>query len=89
VISHETPTICPHCGYEHELATRIGGPESDKPQEGNVSLCIRCGKASIFTSDLQLRNPTADESAQLATNKLVVQAQIYMAATVPAKGDAA
>ena len=88
MISHENRCICPHCGIEHELATGMGQNESQKPSEGSVSLCIRCGKPSIFTSDLQLRKPTARESADLATNKTVVALQIFMAAVVPAKGEA-
>jgi hypothetical protein len=78
MISHENITTCPHCHVAHELASGLG--HDHKPTQGSVSLCIRCGKASIFTEDLQLRKPTANEKAALTTNKLITSAQIFIAA---------
>lgn len=88
MISHETPCICPHCGIEHELASEIFGEQKRKPTGGSVSLCIRCGKASVFDSNLQLRLPTAEEAALIAVDPRITEARIVMAGMVPAKGEA-
>jgi hypothetical protein len=73
------PMTCPYCADVHDAATGVGQDESATPSEGAVSICIRCGKASFFTKDLQLRKPTAEEAIDLATNETVIQAQLLIA----------
>jgi hypothetical protein len=79
MISHETLTTCPHCGYDVELSTGICQDESQEPIEGSVSLCIKCGKASVFTDELRLRKPTEDEYLTLSLDWRITQAQIVLA----------
>ncbi len=50
------PSSCPQCGYKFN---RAAGAFSDHvPQEGDISLCIRCGCAMIFRADLTVRAAT-------------------------------
>jgi hypothetical protein len=50
-----------------------------RPFSGALSVCIGCGKASVFTDDLKLRKPTRDEAIQIAQNPVVTAAAIYIA----------
>ena len=79
VESVETPCVCPYCNLAHELASGIGPSQGMRPFSGALSVCIGCGKASVFTDDLKLRKPTRDEAIQIAQNPVVTAAAIYIA----------
>jgi DNA-directed RNA polymerase subunit RPC12/RpoP len=79
MISHESVVVCHYCGAKHELATGLFQAESHKPEPSSVSLCIRCGKASVFSEQLELRKPTEDEASVLAIDPRIIEAQIVMA----------
>jgi hypothetical protein len=79
MISHAIPpTICPYCGYAVDHATGISHDELVKPCEGSASICIKCAKVAIYTGELGLRKPTAEESIRIAINPRILQAQILM-----------
>lgn len=64
-MSVEYPTRCPHCRAIHEAATGISGREF--PEDGDCTLCIRCGKLAIFDSreKFGLRVPNRREQHDL------------------------
>jgi hypothetical protein len=71
--------VCPFCKHKMDRSSAVqdgGAP----PKTGDISLCIRCGCAGIFTDKGALRKPTGEEMLQLATNKTVIQGQIFIAA---------
>jgi hypothetical protein len=65
--AHASATTCPHCGMVHEVASNIQ-PSKGKPEAGDVTLCIECGRWGLFDEALQLRKPTLDEMQGLARN---------------------
>lgn len=78
MISHATDVVCPHCGAAHEFSTGVYQDESFKPEPGNVSICIKCSKTSVFTDELKLRKPTPEEALAFSTDRRILQAQIVM-----------
>lgn len=60
-----TPTTCAWCGHVNSHATAVNG--EDKPEPGNLSLCIECGEWSVFT-ETALRKPTDDEFVEIAAD---------------------
>lgn len=46
------PQTCPACGAKHDAATCATG--KDKPDPGDLSICIRCGSALQFGPDFEL-----------------------------------
>ena len=59
-------TICPHCGTEH-TATSIVAPSYVRPQEGDATLCVRCGEWCVFDdrNGGGLRKPTRRELREM------------------------
>lgn len=45
--------LCKQCGYAFNRAASVKGSSGPKP--GNVSLCLNCGHATIFTEDMHRR----------------------------------
>lgn len=45
--------ICPHCGYQPDTATGIDSDE--RPQPGNLSVCINCTGMLYFDDNLILQ----------------------------------
>lgn len=64
---------CPFCGEEVDRATNATGTES--PDEGDATICLKCGRISVFDDCLQLRKPTAAESSILNSDPRVALAQ--------------
>jgi len=56
---------CPTCGYKMDEATSIAGSnreEAEKaPEYGAFTICLKCGEALVFDSNLYLRKLTASE----------------------------
>ena len=70
----ENNTTCPWCLSEHELASNL--TDDNAPEDGDVSICIRCLEPSIFSAsgtcsgaqastELKLVKPSSDFRAQL------------------------
>lgn len=62
------PTRCPYCRAVHEAATGVTGAVS--PNDGDISMCIQCGRLSIFEDAAPhgTRKPTEHEFKQLLEN---------------------
>jgi hypothetical protein len=84
--SHATPATCPHCSYEIDASTGVFQDEAIKPSEGSVSICLNCGKLSVFTKNLKLRKPTAAEFALFSSDPRIIQAQIVRTGVMAEKG---
>ena len=69
-------TVCPFCGYEHELSSAVVKRRSESVVEprmkpGDVTLCIKCGELSVLSFNEMLRKPSHDESSMLARDPAV------------------
>lgn len=57
------PFTCPYCGYMMDAVSGVDGARD--PEEGSLSICMKCGEIAIFCSrpepGLGLRMPTPDE----------------------------
>ncbi len=69
-------TVCPWCLCEHDLVAELVDEGAPVPYEGALSLCIRCGKFSLFTETLTLRRPTRDEQREYDTDPHLVQVRL-------------
>jgi len=67
MITEEIPTVCPFCGEEHEAVTAARENASSIPDDGDVSICFKCGKVSLFdrAADGGVRRPTKKEQRDL------------------------
>lgn len=51
--SHKTPKdACPVCEYEVDRASGVN--TDTPPQEGDLSICLRCAAVLVFDEDLHL-----------------------------------
>jgi len=60
---HLVYLICPFCSYKMDRAGATNTGRGPKPSD--VSICIKCGGAAIFTRKLRLRAPTTKERREL------------------------
>jgi hypothetical protein len=68
-----TGATCPHCRKPVHLAGDVND-EGVEPSAGDVSICIKCGKWSVFTEGLQMRKPTKVEARELLKDEDVREA---------------
>lgn len=66
------PDQCPHCGHRTDAATGIG--TNDRPDPGDLAVCIRCGGVAIYTV-LGSRLPTVEELVEAFRDPRVRAAQ--------------
>jgi len=64
---------CPHCGARHDAATAVmdkGSTADPRPGNGDATLCINCGRFSVFDSSANggLRKPRRKETRQLESD---------------------
>jgi hypothetical protein len=62
---------CPYCNAEFDAATDVKNVLSD-PEDGDLSLCIRCGEPAVFvvTGELfSLRAVSAEERAVIIADE--------------------
>lgn len=68
---------CPYCDYRTDLVTDIAGGTTG-PKAGDISLCMRCGSAAVFTRSLALRRPKPRELNEIMRDSDIQQAQRYI-----------
>lgn len=75
MMTKHRPTICPFCGRNNPLVSETG-PGDAWPNEGDVSICWRCGEVAIFdlAHDGGLRRPNLAEEAEIAADDDIQQA---------------
>lgn len=54
---------CPLCGHRFDRCTNVTG--TNRPNTGDVSLCIQCGSALVFVADGTMRLATRDDLADV------------------------
>jgi hypothetical protein len=59
---------CWACQHHTGLMQGIGEGEGKPPQGGDFALCYDCGEWSVFTDDLDIRQPTDAEYDELVGN---------------------
>ena len=64
MISVDLTSFCAHCRYEHNRASPLDGV-AQRPKNGDITICIRCGEWNVFEDNLQLRKPTVDEYMEI------------------------
>lgn len=64
---------CSRCRKPLDAATGLNAPE---PLEGSVSICFYCGNMMIFRADKALRQPEAQELADLKAELRAKQPQV-------------
>jgi NAD-dependent SIR2 family protein deacetylase len=53
---------CPTCGYEFDAASQPTDLDStEKPREGDLSLCMKCGEIGVFGKDMIVRPATVTD----------------------------
>jgi len=66
MMEHALATHCWNCGYEcnHHSAP---GDDHAPPSDGDISVCINCGKLAIFDASMpdKVRRPSPSESIEL------------------------
>jgi hypothetical protein len=61
-VTEDLATICPFCDKHHEAVTLAQG-NIEWPDDGDVTLCWRCGRLCVFDSKARgrLRKPSKKE----------------------------
>lgn len=73
----KTPlNLCAVCNHELDGATQVGG--ENKPNPGDVSICVRCANVAVFDDDLKLRQPTAEEQKLFDEDLLISEAKVLI-----------
>jgi hypothetical protein len=67
------PQMCLSCGRLVDAASDVEGKSVPKP--GDVTICIGCAHVMVFTEDLKLREPTAQEAEEIAEDDKVARAR--------------
>ena len=67
---------CPHCGCKLDSVSVLYEAEA-APSPGDVSICVECGKAMVFTAN-GTRKPTPEEQQRIFKDRPFVTAHIAM-----------
>jgi hypothetical protein len=61
------PLVVCSCGHKLDAASELkaNGP---RPEPGNLSVCIYCGRLRVYTDDLTLRELTDDELDEIMSD---------------------
>ena len=62
---------CPECGYESELSTNIED-DSIRPKNGDISFCINCGSANMFSDKgiVKVNESELSEDAKMEISRI-------------------
>jgi len=71
---------CPYCDYKMDRTTHAFGDA--KPQCGDYSMCLNCGRIGIFNDDLTVRKPNDEERLAIVENAEITRAQVARASIV-------
>jgi len=66
------PEMCVRCHYVFDATTGIPGNERATPKEGDLSICVNCGHASVFAADLRKRPLTEKERLDLSREERLI-----------------
>ena len=71
---------CLSCGKRiNSAAPSLPADRRRTPRPGDISICLDCGAAHLFTDDLTLRRPNAIEAAELDGDADMAKARAMIA----------
>jgi hypothetical protein len=74
--AHRVPlNWCRSCGYQLDGAGSLPGDDPRRPEEGDLSVCGRCGYLAFYTAELLLRPLTLLERAHVLLDPEVRRVQ--------------
>lgn len=65
---------CTACGYLTDTAT-CPSDDNAVPEEGAITVCIRCGHMMAYDAELRLRDLTDEEMHEVAGNEDILRIQ--------------
>ena len=74
-MSKPIEAVCPECEYVVDDATELG-PGKDRPEPGDLALCIRCSAPSFYVDNgetLGLRPASPEEKVLLSQDRRVMR----------------
>lgn len=75
---------CPECGYKVDDAAGVGDAKDDRPEPGNLGICIQCAGLGIYyvkpNGMLGLRLCTIEEKVELSLDEEVTSVRAAIAA---------
>lgn len=78
MITTEIPAQnCSRCGYLVEATTGVNNQE--RPNPGDISICMGCGHLTLFAENNARREPTSDEALTMSLLPEVITAQLMVA----------
>jgi len=78
---HHKAFKCPWCKHEMDMSHQLAG-EHNRPQGGDGTLCIECGRISVFLGTSELRRPTYEEYIAIALLPEMLLAKAAWEATI-------
>lgn len=61
---------CPFCHYRCDAATSVNVEGEDEPEDGDLSICIKCGEWIVFADNVTgVRKPTDDEYLEIGSDR--------------------
>jgi hypothetical protein len=67
-VKHRMPGFICECGHPLDGASRVGEGGDDPPGEGDLSICLYCGRLRAYGQDLKLRDLTEAELDDVMRN---------------------
>lgn len=69
-IPYDKTLRCLGCGKQHHLHAQVmrSGDTPAMPTPGDCAVCFSCGYIMIYTPDIEFREPTPEEMAQIAAD---------------------
>ena len=72
---------CPHCSTVCDAATAL--TPGTQPDAGDISICLYCCGLALFTEEMDLRLPDAQELEALLTDATITEALRKLAPLAP------
>lgn len=79
------PNPCPFCGAVLDAASGVRSTH-DGPTAGDITVCAYCATILVFDDALDLRLPTASESAGFASDPDLIRAVKAITARIAGNG---
>lgn len=77
--SMEIDARCPQCNYAVDDASGVGETRHERPEVGDLAICIRCASLGIYIDNgdgtLGLRDVTVEEKVELSQRSDVMKVQ--------------
>ena len=71
---------CPYCGSHHNAATASSANPESLPEPGCIAICLDCGAVLTYDAAMKLVVPTAEELAEMQSDREVWAVVMEMSA---------